>query len=149
MLKGLKVSHPNIYRYLFTVTTFSKLLALFFFILFPVLGFYMGAGYENAVQVSREQSPQALSPTPKLIGGDRDSHGCLLAAGYSWCGAKNKCLRVWEEPCAATPSATPTQTTCRSDSDCPALEKCMTVGPIIANQPVQKTCVKQGTAVPL
>ncbi len=35
----------------------------------------------------------------KLIGGDKDSHGCLIAAGYSWCEVKNKCLRVWEEKC--------------------------------------------------
>lgn len=38
----------------------------------------------------------------KLIGGDKDGHGCLIAAGYSWCEAKQKCLRVWEEPCATT-----------------------------------------------
>ncbi|GEM_PF-1244253 len=35
----------------------------------------------------------------QLIGGDKDSHGCLPAAGYSWCEIKQKCLRVWEEPC--------------------------------------------------
>ncbi|MFZ2038358.1 MAG: hypothetical protein WAV11_00230 [Minisyncoccia bacterium] len=34
-----------------------------------------------------------------LIGGDRDEHGCLGPAGYSWCPAKQKCLRVWEETC--------------------------------------------------
>ena len=33
------------------------------------------------------------------IGGDKDEHGCLIAAGYSWCEAKQKCLRTWEEPC--------------------------------------------------
>ena len=35
----------------------------------------------------------------KLIGGDKDSHGCLIAAGYTWCEVKNKCLRTWEEKC--------------------------------------------------
>jgi hypothetical protein len=34
------------------------------------------------------------------IGGDKDEHGCLTGAGYSWCEAKGKCLRVWEEPCS-------------------------------------------------
>jgi len=34
-----------------------------------------------------------------MIGGDRDAHGCIGSAGYSWCGEKNKCLRVWEEDC--------------------------------------------------
>ena len=35
----------------------------------------------------------------KIIGGDKDEHGCLIAAGYSWCEIKQKCLRVWEESC--------------------------------------------------
>jgi len=35
----------------------------------------------------------------QLIGGDIDEHGCLIAAGYSWCEVKQKCLRIWEEPC--------------------------------------------------
>lgn len=35
----------------------------------------------------------------KLIGGDRDEHGCLTPAGYSWCETKQKCLRTWEEIC--------------------------------------------------
>jgi hypothetical protein len=35
----------------------------------------------------------------QLVGNDRDIHGCIGSAGYSWCEAKQKCLRVWEEPC--------------------------------------------------
>ncbi len=34
-----------------------------------------------------------------IVGGDKDAHGCIGSAGYSWCEAKNKCLRVWEEAC--------------------------------------------------
>jgi hypothetical protein len=34
-----------------------------------------------------------------VVGGDRDSHGCILSAGYTWCEVKNKCLRSWEEGC--------------------------------------------------
>ena len=38
--------------------------------------------------------------TPNIaIGGEKDSHGCLGPAGYSWCEGKNKCLRVFEEFC--------------------------------------------------
>jgi len=37
---------------------------------------------------------------PQLIGGQKDEHGCLIPAGYSWCEPKQKCLREWEEPCA-------------------------------------------------
>lgn len=38
----------------------------------------------------------------QLIGGDQDEHGCLIAAGYSWCESKQKCLRTWEEECVQT-----------------------------------------------
>ncbi|MBN2454483.1 hypothetical protein JXB11_02970 [Candidatus Woesearchaeota archaeon] len=37
--------------------------------------------------------------TVPLVGGDRDEHGCIPSAGYSWCEAKQKCIRIWEEPC--------------------------------------------------
>ena len=41
----------------------------------------------------------ALCPENKLVGGDKDEHGCIGSAGYSWCEIKQKCLRVWEEKC--------------------------------------------------
>ena len=47
-----------------------------------------------------------------LAGGDSDEHGCKGSAGYSWCGAKNKCLRIWEEPCPS-----------QNDSGC-SIENC-------------------------
>jgi len=34
-----------------------------------------------------------------IVGGDHDEHGCIGSAGYTWCEEKQKCLRVWEEPC--------------------------------------------------
>jgi hypothetical protein len=36
---------------------------------------------------------------PQIVGGDKDEHGCIGSAGYSWCEAKGKCLRVFEELC--------------------------------------------------
>ncbi len=53
-----------------------------------------------------------MHPAP-LLGGDRDIHGCVGSAGYSWCANKNKCLRVWEEKCeiaTSTPTVTSTST---------------------------------------
>ncbi len=48
-------------------------------------------------------NPQPLpSPVPTeqpILGGDRDEHGCIGSAGYSWCEAKSKCIRIWEEDC--------------------------------------------------
>jgi len=49
------------------------------------------------------------SANNQIVGNDRDAHGCIGSAGYSWCQAKQKCLRVWEESCAS-PSATPDPT---------------------------------------
>jgi hypothetical protein len=39
------------------------------------------------------------SANENMVGNDRDEHGCIGSAGYSWCVSKNKCLRVWEEGC--------------------------------------------------
>jgi membrane-bound inhibitor of C-type lysozyme len=43
-----------------------------------------------------------------LVGGDKDAHGCLGSAGYSWCGARGACIRPWEEYCTATAGKTVT-----------------------------------------
>jgi len=40
-----------------------------------------------------------FSDNNQLVGNDRDAHGCIGSAGYSWCEQKNRCLRVWEEKC--------------------------------------------------
>lgn len=37
--------------------------------------------------------------SPKIIGGERDEHGCLGPAGYQWCPSSGKCQRMWEEYC--------------------------------------------------
>lgn len=39
------------------------------------------------------------APDTTLVGSDRDEHGCIGSAGYSWCAPKNICLRTWEEKC--------------------------------------------------
>ena len=36
----------------------------------------------------------SATPTPAPT-----SDTCLASAGYTWCESKQKCLRVWEEPC--------------------------------------------------
>lgn len=44
-------------------------------------------------------SDQSGSDSNFIVGNDRDEHGCIGSAGYSWCEEKEKCLRVWEEAC--------------------------------------------------
>jgi len=31
-----------------------------------------------------------------LVGSDRDVHGCIGSAGYSWCAREAACVRPWE-----------------------------------------------------
>lgn len=38
-----------------------------------------------------------------LMPGQYDSHNCLAAEGYSWCGARNKCERASEHYCSEMP----------------------------------------------
>ena len=35
----------------------------------------------------------------QIVGNDSDIHGCKASAGYTWCDAKQTCIRPWEEPC--------------------------------------------------
>lgn len=32
-------------------------------------------------------------------GYDRDAHGCIGSAGYTWCASLGECVRNWETPC--------------------------------------------------
>jgi len=56
--------------------------------------------YQSNLMPNPETLPKLeILETPKIIGGQKDEHGCLIPAGYSWCEAKSMCLRVWEEEC--------------------------------------------------
>jgi eight-cysteine-cluster-containing protein len=72
-----------------------------------------------------------VSCTQKLIGGDKDEHGCLVAAGYSWCPSTQQCQKMWEtyceefkdqytldEPTVEEFCGSSTNATCQYDSDC-------------------------------
>jgi len=37
--------------------------------------------------------------TLDIVGGDKDEHGCIGSAGYSWCEPLQQCVRIWETPC--------------------------------------------------
>ena len=34
--------------------------------------------------------------TDRLVGNDRDKHGCIASAGYVWSEARRDCIRIWE-----------------------------------------------------
>jgi hypothetical protein len=37
-----------------------------------------------------------VSGAAPAVGSDRDAHGCIASAGYSWCDSVNRCARPWE-----------------------------------------------------
>ncbi|HOZ16512.1 MAG TPA: hypothetical protein PK234_01410 [Candidatus Portnoybacteria bacterium] len=55
-----------------------------------------GAVYFN---LTKKSSSEINNNDNQIVGGDRDEHECIPSAGYSWCEAKEKCLRIWEETC--------------------------------------------------
>ncbi len=60
-------------------------------LLILVLGSTAGYFFLNKINQPQQNNNQA--------GGDKDEYGCIGSAGYTWCEAKNKCLRTWEEEC--------------------------------------------------
>jgi Domain of unknown function (DUF4377) len=36
-----------------------------------------------------------MTPTPPIVGGDRDTHGCIGSAGYVWNSQIGQCIRPW------------------------------------------------------
>jgi hypothetical protein len=67
--------------------------------------YYFG---KNGLTISFNKVTPTPTPT-QLVGNDRDEHGCIPSAGYSWCDSKQKCLRPWEEDCPS-PTATAAST---------------------------------------
>ena len=49
--------------------------------------------------LDNKPTDKPINRKEEMTGGDRDEHGCIGSAGYTWCEPKKKCLREWEEPC--------------------------------------------------
>ena len=58
------------------------------------LGLGACAGKPTADTAVEDSTP--TPPEVRPIGGDRDAHGCLPAAGYAWCEREKRCVRPWE-----------------------------------------------------
>jgi hypothetical protein len=54
---------------------------------------------------SNENTPNE----PTLTGGDKDAHGCIASAGYTWSGVQNRCIRLWEDGIKLEPLEQPVQ----------------------------------------
>ncbi|AOL08129.1 hypothetical protein WR30_30330 [Burkholderia contaminans FFH2055] len=49
-----------------------------------------------AASAPAEAAAPPASPASPMPGSDRDSHGCIPSAGYSWCEQTQQCERPWE-----------------------------------------------------
>ena len=55
-----------------------------------------------AACTARKPPAEAAAPVaspaaaPAMPGSDRDAHGCIGSAGYSWCESTGQCERPWE-----------------------------------------------------
>lgn len=89
--------------------TFIFLLFIFFIGLVFVIKFGFGGSENNWVCSNgvwvKHGNPLGNPPKnhvctkSQMVGNDKDEHGCIPSAGYTWCEEKQKCLRDWEEPC--------------------------------------------------
>ena len=48
---------------------------------------------------SREKKVEAEDAAEKtaVVGNDKDEHGCITSAGYTWCEVQRDCIRLWEK----------------------------------------------------
>ncbi|MBP5617251.1 MAG: hypothetical protein J6X06_05650 [Elusimicrobiaceae bacterium] len=44
-----------------------------------------------------------FTPSQPRVGGDKDPHGCIASAGYTYSAVRQGCIRVWEQGVALTP----------------------------------------------
>lgn len=44
-----------------------------------------------------------FTPSVQQVGADKDAHGCIGSAGYTYSTVRNDCIRLWEEGTALTP----------------------------------------------
>lgn len=70
-----------------------KTLAFIVVVLLIGAGAWYFLGTVNTFSTPSEQNGN------NIAGGDKDEHGCIGSAGYAWCQASQKCLRVFEEFC--------------------------------------------------
>ena len=46
---------------------------------------------------SREKNAAAETEKTEIVGDDKDEHGCIASAGYTWSEGQKDCIRLWEK----------------------------------------------------
>lgn len=89
-----------------TVTTFSKLVAMLLFILFPIIGFKLGMVYQKGVfeEIVQENLPPVAIPVPPTRSSEDNRQICEMSGGtfFYELNEKNKymeCEGIDEQTC--------------------------------------------------
>ncbi len=78
----------------------SKKIFIFLAIILSILIILVGIRIFNNKENKQNIDSSKEITNEGMVGLDRDEHGCIGSAGYTWCQVKEKCLRVWEEGCS-------------------------------------------------
>jgi len=52
---------------------------------------------EQQAEIMKTFEEMKNAGNPRAVGADRDEHGCIGSAGYTFSTLKNECVRLWEE----------------------------------------------------
>jgi len=63
------------------------------FVIFGLLAAHLAACTPES---PKTPAASEVPPVASAPGSDRDAHGCIGSAGYSWCAATNQCERPFE-----------------------------------------------------
>lgn len=53
--------------------------------------------FEGTYRQGMDATRITVFPRSRAIGGNRDEHGCLTSAGYTWCEVLHDCIRLFEK----------------------------------------------------
>lgn len=77
----------------------KKVVVLVLYVILGVLLYRFLKNIFNPANVSKVVAGTS-NRAQQIVGGDKDEHGCIGSAGYTWCEVKGACIRLWEEECS-------------------------------------------------
>ena len=58
---------------------------------------YIAGSCNTQKKQETDNNSDSLKNIPQAIGNDRDEHGCLASAGYTWSEVQKDCIRLFEK----------------------------------------------------
>lgn len=85
----------KLYKFAF-LTTISKINLMRKLLFMAGLSFFVMTACKNS-NTPEAVAEEITEETPTSIGGEKDEHGCLIAAGESWSQLKEDCIQIFNE----------------------------------------------------